>query len=219
MGMFAAIQAGGDALGQLGGTLYGAAESFKASKNQRKFASYMIRHKYQIAVDDLKKAGLNPILAAGALGGGSTPTTSLQQVPVFGGPGVASATAALQKNKEEREVLDSTTDLNKANTVLARQLKEKAINDSAHSAAEAQRARAAATISELQIPGARIQADIDSGPMGSAYGHAKRISDLLRGTTSFHKTDTTIRSKPPTLVQDTPAQHRKKLSPRKKGKY
>lgn len=48
-----------------------------AGEDAQQFAKHMYKHRFQYAVEDLRKAGLNPVLAASSgLGGGSSPTSS-----------------------------------------------------------------------------------------------------------------------------------------------
>ncbi|UNI72429.1 MAG: DNA pilot protein [Chaetfec virus UA24_2285] len=49
--------------------------SEKSAQNNREFQERMARNSYQYAVEDLKKAGLNPLLAV-SQGGASTPSGS-----------------------------------------------------------------------------------------------------------------------------------------------
>lgn len=115
-------------LGNLGlGSLFGAADKFvggaidnyynkKNMDYQAKIQQMMYQHRYQWAVDDLKKAGLNPILAATSGIAGSMPGVS--SASSFGGDvsnaavGVSNSAAANRAAKTGLEVGKSTIALN-----------------------------------------------------------------------------------------------------------
>ena len=82
----------GAAAGNIAGTIYQAAEQRRAAINVRDFQREMSNTAYQRAMADMRKAGLNPILA-GRLGGASTPSGSMAQVPEMGNLGSNAVTA------------------------------------------------------------------------------------------------------------------------------
>lgn len=82
----------------LGGSMWTASESKDAAKRQIKAQLYMSNTAYQRAVKDLKKAGLNPMLAL-MKGGASTPNAAKADVPDMGSAlatGVSSAAQLMQ---------------------------------------------------------------------------------------------------------------------------
>ncbi len=115
-------------LGNLGlGSLFGAADKFvggaidnyynkKNMDYQAKIQQMMYQHRYQWAVADMKKAGLNPILAATSGIAGSMPGVS--SASSFGGDvsnaavGVSNSAAANRAAKTGLEVGKSTIALN-----------------------------------------------------------------------------------------------------------
>lgn len=115
-------------LGNLGlGSIFGAADKFvggaidnyynkKNMDYQAKIQQMMYQHRYQWAVDDMKKAGLNPILAATSGIAGSMPGVS--SAGSFGGDvsnaavGVSNSAAANRAAKTGLEVGKSTIALN-----------------------------------------------------------------------------------------------------------
>ncbi len=111
----------------------------------------MYKHRYQWQMDDMRKAGLNPILASvgGAPGGGSVQ----QQAPSRMGEDISSAIQA-RRQKTELAQIKSMKDLN----IL---LGQKATEDIAVSTASARKINADALNSELLQPGLLNQANFE----------------------------------------------------------
>lgn len=98
-----------------GSVISGAFGSNQADKN-RDLQKYFARNAHQIEVEDLKKAGLNPVLSAGGSGahsvGGSTAST-----PDFGSAMSMSSGADVAIKKATVENLKTQNDLLRAQTV------------------------------------------------------------------------------------------------------
>lgn len=77
-GWAAAVQAGLE----VGGAIYQNWQNKKAARTAYKRAKHMYRRRYQWTVRDMRKAGLNPILAAqgGLGGGGSTASPQMARI-------------------------------------------------------------------------------------------------------------------------------------------
>ena len=92
----------GAAAGNIAGTIYQQAEQRRAAINNRDFQREMSNSAYQRAMADMKKAGLNPILAS-KLGGASTPGGATAQVPDMTGigSGIANSAIAIKTAKED----------------------------------------------------------------------------------------------------------------------
>lgn len=95
--------AAGAALGQLAGGAYQNMAARRESKRNRQFQERMARNAYQYAMQDMKKAGLNPMLAF-SQGGAATPGGSMaSQDNVMSGV-VNSAVAASQARQQLRNL-------------------------------------------------------------------------------------------------------------------
>lgn len=82
------------------------------------YSNYMYRHRYQHTVKDMKRAGLNPMLAymQGTGGGAAQPSSGMpQHAPRIEGKWIASAIDAMRSMAEVRNI-DASTDEIRART-------------------------------------------------------------------------------------------------------
>lgn len=101
---------GGIAGGAIGGIVGAAgsaitaAMSARQARKQRAWARKNYKHRFQWSVKDMRKAGINPILAAqSGLGGGGTPSGAAAQVPDFGKVG-DQIISGVQKQAERKKM-------------------------------------------------------------------------------------------------------------------
>lgn len=122
--MWPAVAAAGVAAA---GGLLSNAQNRGLARDQENFQRYMSNTQYQRSVADLKKAGLNPLLALP--GGASTPSGATTQMENIGQAATASAMEAialkqsLEKQKEEIELIKA----NKSNVDADTKLKGKGV--------------------------------------------------------------------------------------------
>lgn len=99
--------AAGAAAAEILGNVYQNSANKKEAKKNRQFQERMARHSYQYAMEDMKKAGLNPMLAF-SQGGATTPSGAQAQVNSPSSGVTSSAIGAMQarqalKNMEQQE--------------------------------------------------------------------------------------------------------------------
>lgn len=142
------------------GAIFSGLEARRASAKNRAFQKKMYKHRFRYSVKDMRKAGINPILAAGAgLGGGGSPSGSV----VMGGDpdtGISSAVKLSQEgalqNKQRALLVAQTT-----------------------SAGELARKTAAeATAVEAGLPKANLIRELYASP----YGKALVLANEFGGT-------------------------------------
>lgn len=83
------------ALGSMFGSGISAAASAKIARDNRRWQERMTKHRYQYQMQDMRQAGLNPMLAFGASPPAS-PTPQMPNIPDFGPSMAKGASAASQ---------------------------------------------------------------------------------------------------------------------------
>lgn len=163
-----------------------AASSSKAAND---FIREQMKNRHQWEVSDLRKAGLNPILSAGAapsMGGAST-----ANVP--SNPMGEAVSTALQMKRLNADIanINAQTDATRQNTVklasdtaLNQALEYSATKDALLKANSARAAAANAKVIEAEIPRAEAQAQFDK-KYGSAQIRYHSIMDALNRLNPF----------------------------------
>lgn len=155
--------------------LKGASNQNKANKsianNQQEFQERMARNKHTYEVQDLKNAGLNPILSAhsgaGTPAGASIPAVNEIEPGINSARSVSETSATIKKILDERKAIKAQTKLNHA-------LKFKAEADGIRSLSSAKNQDIHTKANALQIPRLINQAKAEMSP-GSAYAHKVRL--------------------------------------------
>jgi hypothetical protein len=93
------------------------------SSRQMQFQERMSSTAYQRAMQDMREAGLNPMLAA-KVGPASSPVGAMANIQDIGTPAAQAATSAYQASTQ-RDVGESQVELNKEQQVVARQTGQK----------------------------------------------------------------------------------------------
>lgn len=138
----------GAGLDFLGGLLTNQSNADEAARNRR-FVAKMYKNRYQNTVADMRKAGLNPILAANGGSVGSAPSGSMATFdnPFHGAIGTAlqtmSSLQGLENAKSQQALTDSQTGLNQSKKV-AQDISNKYLDPQARALAE--RAQFAASL-------------------------------------------------------------------------
>lgn len=105
----------GGAIGLIGGAMQNSAASAAANK-QMAFQERSAKHSYQWAMDDMKKAGLNPMLAykqggAGTLSGSSYTPQNIGSAAISGASSASSSAIAQSRQQTELDNIRADTAL------------------------------------------------------------------------------------------------------------
>lgn len=177
--------------GDIGNTALSAEFSRRAQKRQIAWEKERATHAHQWEVEDLKNAGLNPILSAGGsgavTGGISAPvpdTSGLSELKNSIQTGIQAKTA-----KKEQKLLDEQTEQAKSQTALNKANEKKALADTANTAEDTRRLKAQADQAQAEFdatkPRLETQERYNNSKFGRAMGHVKYFtgdaSDAVMG--------------------------------------
>lgn len=165
-----AIMAGGAALDFLGGQMTNDYNAEEAA-NQRRFEEKMTRNRYQYQVEDMKKAGLNPVISATAGAPGAPSGASASGInPMRGISNTAMDVARF--HKIDKPIAEANLQSIKANTAAA--LSQKNLND-----ANTHVQNTANHIQKLAIPAASNSSDVEKSALGKYGAYASKVGSLL----------------------------------------
>lgn len=170
--------AGVSSLGSIGGSFLSSAFQAKAARQSYKYTRDIARNQASWAVTGLKRAGINPILAAGGgvFGGGARPVSapSFPGAPDIGASlsrGVSSA-IAMKKFNKEMELLRATIHREKAATGALTQ-------QGGRDAATALRTVTEDKLLKTDLPRARADEALYKTPPGKSLRTIERIKNAI----------------------------------------
>lgn len=182
----AGVSAGADIIGGLGANSANRSMTHEQdefardeAQKQRDWEEHMSSTAYQRQMADMEAAGLNPIMAANKGGGASTPSGATAN-PAGASPqqsitqGASNTAMNVLTRVAELKNLTANTDKINSDTALNKALSLSAIQDAKLKTNNARVAAAQAKLSESQIPGAKIESDIDSGTFGKIMRYLDR---------------------------------------------
>lgn len=176
----------------LGGLQQQSASAKEAKKN-REFQERMYRNRYLYAMEDLERAGLNPILAGQIAG--STPSGSMAQMGNIGEgaartiAGTASRRSTQKSEKQTRRLQEDQMDLinEQRNNAMAEwrrinqtTAKELALTEQAYTQSNVNTAKALNTmmgtkVMELSLPSAKAEAEFYQSEFGQMMRAVERV--------------------------------------------
>lgn len=185
LGAFASgggFQSLGGAATAFGVAAYTSSKQAKAAAKSRDFQEYMSNTAYQRQVEDMKLAGLNPILAASKGGGASTPPGAQAQVTA---PDITTGLKSMQAKQELRNMKSlekqSRSQAHKNQTAAVADLAiARAQNANAvTSAANAKLVDTQNASEQLRQVGLRNDAIFESSGYAQKYRHGGAIGKIL----------------------------------------
>lgn len=167
----------GGLIAGIAGSAMSSATSYMMSERAQERSENAYKHRHQWAVEDLRKAGLNPVLSAGGAAG-QTPTASAAQAGDFDLSGAVGKASAAQLNREMIKTQE-TTQMQQAAAATS------AMEQARVTAAEAQIAEQKAQVYRDQPQLAHIAAYKDAGmnpssAIGAASAAAHVSSEAIR---------------------------------------
>lgn len=173
-------------MGLIGGYLKGA-QSAKYAKSQRAWSKRRYAERYQVAAQDMIKAGLNPIMMAGGGPGAAPAGVAGQAGDMSPNADIAQTASKIKLEQDQREKMDQER------RVMLEQIEKLKSDREVNNAtveqknAEIENTNARTQIHKLSFPGLETEAAIDSSGYGKALRYINRaassISPLLSGLT------------------------------------
>lgn len=163
-------------LGSLLGSGVSSAAQAAMAQKQMDFQERMRATQYQTTMADMRKAGLNPILAA-KLGGAGTPPGAMAQIGDLGaaaGQGISSA-LAVKKQRAEVDNIKTDTELKKSQEFVNNAQTWLNNMNAQRAEWEANSAKIANKYLRWEEPGRKIEYDIDTGTGGTISRWLKRF--------------------------------------------
>lgn len=155
-----------------------------ASQTDRDFQERMSSTAYQRAAIDLRKAGLNPILAYTQAQASTPGGSTAKQTDVSGGAietalGVQRLTQEIKNFKANRTLLQENSAKSITAQAVDRATERRLQQDTATSAQQAKLLRAETIIKEHQIPGYEIDSRINRSWEGEVYRRLEKLGPIF----------------------------------------
>jgi len=184
--------AGVGALSDIGMGAFSARSASDSQKLAYKYAKRMYQNRYQWAMDDMRQAGLNPILAYKGVGGAPTPgpghgPINMPYGAVGRAVGTAKAASMMKSNVEEAHnragaAGASWSELStRAGKNVAEQLRARADTELIRNSAK--RVDIDTKLLEAQVPAAKAVQSMDETTYGKFLRWIRRTSEAVQGTT------------------------------------
>lgn len=178
----AAAQAATELLGGMATNLWQGAQAKKA----RKFVKEQHLHRYQWQVSDLRKAGLNPILAVGQSPGmGASAMANMTPMGMDVGKAIqaykdaATAKDEIQTKKHETWKRGYESENRRMTSLIQREQLKFVRAQTVHATAQAYREQVEGDLLKMRMPGAMHEATIDASAYGRAMRWSKRMTDQV----------------------------------------
>lgn len=202
--------AGLEGLMNFGGAAYSAKQSQRMAREQMAFQERMSSTAHQREVDDLRKAGLNPILSAGA--GASSPGGAMGSMPdlsdigtrmTSSGRDVKRMSSELQTQAENRENLRTQRSLLAKQSELMELQKIEQVAKNILADANAQSAK---RVNDFKSENPRFWATTEAiAPLvGQFIGNVKDMGILYRTITGFPGLTDKSKDGPPPIIYSHP---------------
>lgn len=188
----------GEVLGAVGGSIVSGLFDKSSAEDQMEFQEEMSSTAHQREVEDLRAAGLNPILSA-KYGGASTPGGASWSMPDLGASVSSGFAAAKTKEEtknaqEQRQVIKNTADQlaeknfeTQANTAVLREEFNKKRDERKQIQANTENIRKQNAIMDSAVEAARIESEIDKTAYGKAMRYLNRLNPFANSAKGSFK--------------------------------